>query len=298
MEEIWQEQLRWQKEPFDALWAGRTRVSRRSYLAPLRSHALRVLRVISSLSNGRGSSPVWDGVYHNLHQAVSLQSVGLYTDVHGDSQWCRPGYEYDKAISEVKERFVAGQLVFQGAWNAFELAGGALFLTGKSPTTQAVRHKLADGGHQPIYGLREALFEAYQTSKKYIDIKHPAFREALVSGSDLSIAAELLRQFRNGVLHGKIESLEPLDWGPGSEDRSCQKQTELFQAQTRLILFLLQAIIARVEANHEVWFNEGDLVEELVFALQKEVPQDAIDHTEEGSDAPGLFADQKFIHQV
>ena len=53
-----------------------------------------------------------------------------------------------------------------------------------------------------------------------------------------------------------------------------------------------------MEAKHEVWFNEGDLVEELVFALQKEVPQDAIDHTEEGSDAPGLFADQKFIHQV
>ena len=53
-----------------------------------------------------------------------------YTDLYGDSQWCRPSYEYEKAISEVKERFVAGQLVFQGAWNALEIAGEALFSHG------------------------------------------------------------------------------------------------------------------------------------------------------------------------
>lgn len=59
---ILQDQLRRQSEPFDALWACRTKVSNGAYLAPLRTHALRVLRVVSSLSSGGGSSPVWDGV--------------------------------------------------------------------------------------------------------------------------------------------------------------------------------------------------------------------------------------------
>lgn len=93
LEDALQDQLRRQSEPFDALWACRTKVSDGAYLAPLRSHALRVLRVISSLSGGGGNSSAWDGVYHNLHQALSLQSVGLYTDLYGDSQWCRPSYE-------------------------------------------------------------------------------------------------------------------------------------------------------------------------------------------------------------
>ena len=295
---IFQDQLRRRSEPFDALWACRTKVSDGAYLATLRSHALRVLRVISSLSGGGGNSSAWDGVYHNLHQALSLQSVGLYTDLYGDSQWCRPSYEYDKAVSEVKERFVAGQLVFHGAWNAFEIAGEALFLHGKKPTSQAVRHKLERFGHRPFFGLKEALFEAHSRACTYINVQEKPFKEAVASGSYLGVSAELLRQFRNGILHGKIQSLEPLDWGEDSDDKTCDTQTELFHTQIRLVLFLLQAIIARVDANHEVYFNEGDLVEELIFAVQKEIPEDSVDHTEEEIDPPGLFVDQKFIHYV
>lgn len=70
-----QDQLRRQSEPFDALWACRTRVSDETYLTPLKDHALRVLRVVSSLSSGGGSSPAWDGVYYNLHQALSPRTI-------------------------------------------------------------------------------------------------------------------------------------------------------------------------------------------------------------------------------
>ncbi|QIK42414.1 hypothetical protein [Pontivivens nitratireducens] len=295
-ETILQDQLRRQSEPFDALWACRTRISDGTHLAPLRTHALRVLRVVSSLSGG-GVSPAWDGVYHNLHQALSLQSVGLYTDVFNESMMCSSARDYDNAVSDVKERFVAGQLVFQGAWNAFEIAGEALFLRGKKPTSQAVRHKLERFGHQPIFGLNEAMFEAHSRACTYINTQEKPFKEAIAAGSYLGISAELLRQFRNDILHGKIQSLEPRDW-EASDDKTCHTQTELFHAQIRLVLFLLQAIIARVEANHEVWFNEGDLVEELIFSVQKEIPEDAVDHTEEETDMPGLFMDQKFIHYV
>ncbi|WP_417246781.1 hypothetical protein [Celeribacter sp.] len=141
-----QDQLRRRSEPFDALWACRAKISDGAYLAPLRSHALRVLRVISSLSGGGSNSSAWDGVYHDLHQALSLQSVVLYTNV--------------------------------------------------------------------------------------------------------------------------------------------------FNAQIRLVLLLLQAIIARVEADHDVWFDDGVSIQELIFALQKEIPSDACDE----ADAPSLFTDQKFIH--
>ncbi len=48
LEDALQGQLQRQSEPFDALWACRTGVSEGAYLAPLRTHALRVLRLISS----------------------------------------------------------------------------------------------------------------------------------------------------------------------------------------------------------------------------------------------------------
>jgi hypothetical protein len=290
---ILQHQLRRQSEPFDALWACRTKVSDGTYLTPLRNHALRVLRVVHSLS----SSTAWDGVYHNLHQALSLKSVGLEVDVLGFNPWC---YDLeDIAVSKVKQRFVAGQLIFQGAWNAFEVAGEALFLHGKTPTTQAVRHKLANGGHQPIFGLRESLFEAVHASRHQIDFRHAAFKEAVTAGNDLSIAAEVLRQFRNGVLHGKISNLKlRADWEPGAKDETCKNQTGLFHSQIRLVLFLLQAIVARVEANHEVYLTEGDLVKELIFAVQKEIPEDAVDHAGEEISSHNLFMDQKFIHDL
>ena len=107
-----------------------------------------------------------------------------------------------------------------------------------------------------------------------------------------------MRQFRNDLLDGEIQSLEPSDWGEDSDDKTCKRQTELFHAQIRLVLFLLQAIIAQVEANHVVWFNERDLVEELIFAVQNEIPEDAVDHTEEETSSPSLFMDQKFIHGI
>lgn len=43
-------------------------------------------------------------------------------------------------------------------------------------------------------------------------------------------------------------------------------------------------------------FMKCDLVEDLIFSVQKEIPEDAIDHTEDETDAPSLFMDQKFIH--
>lgn len=294
-----EEYLQAQREPFERLWSRRTQISDHVFLAPLRTHALRVLRVLGSLSNGGGRSPVWDGVYTNLHTAVSLRSLGLYIDVHGDSVMCGAAADHDDAMSRVKERFVAGQLVFQGAWNALELAGESLFFPRKKVTTQSLRHQLAKGGYRPIFGLREALFDAHRSAGEYIDTGHVAYREALASGNHLCVAAEQLRQFRNGILHGKIENMVPWDWGLNSKDETHEYQTELFHTQTRLVFFLLQAIIAKSEATHEmIWPNDDDRVEELIFGLQKEIPEDSANGHHESKQPSSLFAAQKYIEHI
>ena len=305
---ILQEKLMRLSEPFDELWSCRTRLPDRVNLAPLRNHALRVLRVVASLAYGRGKSSVWDGVYHNLHQVVSLQSVGLYTNLYYDDHgMCSAAGEFDDAESSIKERFVAGQLVFQGAWNALELAGRSLPV--QSQSIQAIRHHLERCVFRPFHGFKIALFDAYRSAEDHINVKRPAFKEAVTSGSDLGVGVEILRQFRNGLLHGEIKNMDPREFDFCNDAKAKDPmlgtnagQTEIFHSQIRLVLFLLQAIIAEVEASHVlVWPNDNDLVDELVFALQKEIPEDSIDHTDDtngDSGARRLFADQKFIHNI
>ena len=213
---------------------------------------------------------------------------------------------FDDAESSIKERFVAGQLVFQGAWNALELAGSSL--PGQPQSTQSVRHQLERCVFRPFHGFKIALFDAYRSAEDHINVEKQAFKEAVTSGSDLGVGVEILRQFRNGLLHGVIKNMVPheYDFCNDSKDPMLGTnagQTELFHAQIRLVLFLLQAIIAEVESSHEmVWPNDYDLVDELVFALQKEIPEDSIDHhtddTNGDSSARRLFADQKFIHNI
>ena len=290
------DRLQAQREPFDMLWSSRIHISKDTKLTPLRTHTLRLLRVLGNLADNR-AHPAWHGVYVNLHTAASLQSIELYTDVHGEGLMCSSMADYDNAVSRVKERFVAGKLVFQGAWNSFEIAGNTLFNGPKKATTQAVRHELAKSGHKPFFGLQESLFEAHRYVATYIDTKHTAYREAIASGNHLCIAAELLRQFRNGILHGNIQDLAPEDWGPMSKDKTHELQTELFHTQIRLVLFLLQAIIAKVAPKHMmVWPNDDDYVEELIFGLQKDSSEGFVDAYEETPLC--LVAEQKHILQI
>lgn len=291
------DQLQAQQEPFDELWSARTHISGEIFLVSLRIHALRVLRVVGSLATN-GEHSVWGGVYDNLHTVVALQSIALDTDVHGESLMCRPASEYHDMKSGAKERFVAGKLVFQGAWNALEMAGNLLSTGMVNATIQAIRHQLAKGSYRPFFGLREALFDAHRLVACYIDTEHVAYREAIASGNYLCVATEYLRQFRNGILHGKIAETISFDCQENSEYGAPNLQTELFHTQIRLILFLLQAVIVRLEDRHiMIWPNDGDYVEEIIYGLQKEnsIETDGA----WGDDIPlTLFADQKYIDQI
>lgn len=266
--DIYDELLQAQKDPFEKLWSGRTHVVGKQQLVKLKDHALRLLRVLGNLADN-GSDEIWKPVYVNLHLAVSLESIGSYTDVHGDSLMCDTAARHDAARSRITERFVAGQLAFQNGWNAFELAGSALFAPNKNISTQSVRHVLEKFSHRPLYGLQAAVFDAQREAMQYIDVRHSAYREAIEARSLLAISAEILRQFRNGLLHGKIQAMCADGWDANTDERVLNQQTELFHTQMRLVLFLLQSIIAKAEPKFVmIWPNDGDHVEDLIFGLQ------------------------------
>lgn len=298
-----EEQLKDQKTPFDALWSSQTHVHNNVHLTTLRTHLLRLLRLIATLERER----IWSAVYFNLDSVASLEAIGLYTDVHSDTSMCNSAAERDEAFSRVNRHFVAGQLVFQGVWNSFEIAGESLLSPSARNTTQAVRHKLAHFGHRPIFGLKESLYDAHHYALSYIDFQHEAYREALRSRNHLCIAAEQLRQFRNGLLHGKIQPIEPQAWGAGIVDRTHEIQTNLFHAQIRLALFLLQAVVAHAAGTEEmIWPNDGLLIEDLIFGVQKDYSkmedEDCIDNLASDEDQitsrTYLFPDQAIVSQV
>ncbi|EFL89443.1 hypothetical protein R2A130_3582 [Ahrensia sp. R2A130] len=288
--------LREQQLPFDKLWEGKTKLETGSDLLGLRRHALNLLRVLASLSEGDMDAE-WGAAWFNLHGAVSLNSIGASPDVHGDSAMCSSAFESDEAHARVTERFVAGQLVFQGVWNCLEVVGGALFRWETQPSTQAVRHALGNvAGYRPMRGLKEAVWDAQKLSSTAIDTRHAAYREAIQSGCYLAIAAEHLRQFRNGLLHGKIRPLEPIDWGPGSRDTTADYQTEIFRAQIRLALMIIQSIIQRTAQNTLMsWPNGGTPVVDLSLALHVEASDRAILIGEDEMYASSIIPRQAYV---
>lgn len=296
--DIYKELLWSQKESLQMLWSSRIRLSKNRSLVSLWVHALRLLRILADLAY-QGQSDKWEAVYIHLHSAVSIESIGVNSDIHGDVSYCRSAAEHDDAMSRVKSHFRGGALVFQCVWNAFENAGKALSKKENSASTQAIRHKLAKCGYRPMYGFEETVLDAHRTGNRYMDINHRAYRESIASGSYLCVAAEQLRQFRNGILHGEIQAMTPLNWGSGSKDQTHEDQTELFHTHIRLVLFLLQEIVARVESEHVIaWPNDGDRVEDLIFGLQKETPEHLEDELDEDEDLMCFLPEQKYVTQI
>ena len=296
--DIYKELLWSEKEPLAMLWSSRIRLSKNRSLDSLWAHTLRLLRILADL-DCQGNSNKWEAVYIHLHSAASIERIGVNSDIHGDGLYCNTAAEHDDAMSRVKSHFLAGALVFQCAWNAFENAGKALSKKENAASTQAIRHKLAEGGYRPMYGFEKTVLDAHRTGNRYIDVNHKAYRESIALGSYLCIAAEQLRQFRNGILHGEIQAMDPFGWDPDSKDQTHEDQTELFHTHIRLILFLLQEIVGRVESEHLMgWPNEGDRVEDLIFGLQKEIPEHLKDDLDEDEDLMFLLPEQKYVNQI
>ncbi len=178
-------------------------------MIPLREHITRLSSVAADLSGP------WSGVADNLHYAASIEDLSADTDIHATSGWCSTAYEFEVAHSALTERFVAGVIVFNLVWSAYEcaveVAAGA---AGEKRPKGALGRDLLRSVENRLPYLRVALYEAIGLcERENTAFPTAAMRQMIKSASLEGIAAEHLRVFRNALVHGAIPKPLPSDWG-------------------------------------------------------------------------------------
>lgn len=223
-------------------------------LVDLRLHATRLCFIADELRQ-RLNDDGWGAVAENLHLAASLRDLQADTDLTGSSYTCSAAADYDCAMSDLSARHLAGIIVFNFCWSAYE---GSVELA--SNASQAHRPKGALGrdllrdhhgdAHFPL--LRQCL----NASLEFIDPKHVmASREMaalLRNGMLAAVAAEAPRIFRNDVAHGTLRRPKPEDWGKLSEYKIDLDPAILrFHHHLRLLLVLTQIMMTHTDGALE-----------------------------------------------
>jgi hypothetical protein len=240
----------------DPIWRDESEVP--EGMIPLRQHMIRLCAVAEELAN-RGHSEDWRAVSENLHLAASLRDLDTDTDVSGDSFMCGAAADFDAAHSEVAAKYLAGVIVFNLAWTAYE---GAVEIASRPA---ASKHAKGAKGRDLVFRvvgderfpfLRGALFDALDVaSSECVDFRSREMRRMLAAGSMAGIAAEYLRAFRNALAHGTLRKPLPDDWGRNSPYLADNDPAiRQFHANTRLALLLSQ-IIMRFASNESYQFR-------------------------------------------
>ena len=216
-------------------------------MIPLRTHMSRLCLAANELLQ-RGSAAEWYGVSQHLHLAASLNDLSADTDLDGAGAYCRPAAEFDEANTEVAEKYLAGFIVFNLAWAAYE---GAVEIVSepfgmKQPKGARGRDLLVQlFGDKRFPHLRTAVLEAFELRNSSCGAFNTAeMRRMIATGSMAGIGAEHLRGFRNAVAHGDIAKPMPGDWGDNS--RYCadnDPHIRKFHANTRIALLLTQMLM-------------------------------------------------------
>ncbi|MGO3933693.1 hypothetical protein NP284_35925 [Rhodopseudomonas pseudopalustris] len=224
-------------------------------MIPLRDHLMRLCGVAEELTM-RGGSEDWRAVSESLHLAAALKDLSADTDVNGDSLMCGTAADFDAAHSEVAAKYLAGVVVFNLVWGAYEwaveIASRPLAL--KQPRGARGRDLICHVfGDKHFPHLRGAVLDALDlSSKRVLDLGSREMRRMLVAGSLAGIGAEYLRGFRNALAHGTLEKPMPEDWGEGSDYKADDDPAlRQFQVNTRLTLLLMQILMRFASAGSE-----------------------------------------------
>jgi hypothetical protein len=249
-------------------------------MVPLREHVLRLCEIAEELSC-RGHSNDWSAVSESLHLAASLEDLSANTDVQNTSFMCGSAAEFDDANSEVAAKFVAGAIVFNLVWAAYEwtveIASEPFGM--KQPKGARGRDllvQLLGDKHFPY--LRGVVLEALDLSSgKCVDFSTHEMRRLIAAGSMAGIGAEHLRKFRNALAHGALRKPTPQDWGPNSEYVADNDPAiRNFHANTRLTLLLIQ-ILMRSALNEfdqlKVWLPNSQPAKLVLTQLHCELPE-------------------------
>ena len=213
-----------------------------SSLIDLREHVVRLCLTVDELAL-KSTKSAWTAVMANLHLAASLGDLFAETDLQNDSWMCSPAADYEKANSEVAEKHLAGILIFNLVWTAYECAieaaHGALGKAGKG--ARGRDWFLSRFGDKSFPMLRKCVLDAVAATHHRIDFARADMRRAIDAGAWAAIGAEHLRQFRNAVIHGDLPKPEPEAWGDGSEYRADEDPAiRQFAPNIRLTLVLIQ----------------------------------------------------------
>lgn len=248
----------------DPIWNATT--SNASGLVPLRRHMQGLGSLIIRLDQQ------WEGgaaIFEQLRLAYSLTEVSADTDINEDSFWCGHAADYEDVSSELAAKHLAGTIVFNLVWTAYEAAVEEASNRDlrNHPKGAAGRDLLRElFGHRPMPGLRSSLLDALELHPHDLkSIKGPEVKAALSTGCWASLAAEHLRRFRNASVHGDITLPEPEDWGRTSKYVVDQDPAiRRFGAHIRLTLLLIQALmIVAVRGRGMVLPSGKDAVERL-----------------------------------
>jgi hypothetical protein len=264
-------------------------------LVDLRLHVTRLCFVADEL-RVRCNDERWGAVSENLHLAASLRNLQADTDLTGDNYLCGAAADYDEALSILSERHLAGIIVFNLCWSAYE---GAVDLAsnvtrGRQPKGALGRDILrAHHGDAHFPWLRRCLL----ASMDFVGpgaFDTPETRAMIGNGMLAAVAGELLRSFRNDVAHGTLPRPEPEDWGRMSEYRVDQDPAILkFHHHIRLLLVLIQmmmlqtdAILTELSQPTDGWASARDVLTLLHCS-------ECQDEDEDREDAPELDLGQR-----
>ncbi len=233
-----------------------------SGMIDLREHTIRLCSVTNELAAGDPSGSWWP-VSENLLLAASLTDLSADTDVHNTSMMCRPAAEYEHANTELTEKHLAGVIIANLVWTAFECAVEAVAgPTGRrKPKGASGRDILfASFGDRRFPQLRATVLQAIRTAPATPAFTSDEAKRALVAGAWAAIGAEHLRQFRNAMVHGQVRKPEPKDGGDRSEYViDADPVIMQFEANVRLLLILIQILgLQVVEPTEEIFGWKSD----------------------------------------
>jgi hypothetical protein len=218
-------------------------------LLPLRDHMVALFRAVVAAGSeeqfegfGRADDP-WPGVIYALQMAAALEDVFAdpsYVDDSEAALWCRPAWDSDEEDREAASKYAAALIIFNFVWTAYEAAvetsAKGLYLKDKMPVRarrlfQAEPHLSAD----------TAVFDVSYRVARQICARLPAIKQSVediekkFGLTSAAAAAELVRLFRNYIVHGA----DPMP--VGSSRAACAR----FYSITRLLLLLIQLLVLR-----------------------------------------------------
>lgn len=238
-------------------------------LRPLREHMNALMQCISSCGLNdliEGGQQPWPGTLFSLHMAVSIEDVFVdpaYVDESGAGLFCRPAWEFDEKQREHSSKYVAALSIFNFTWMAYEAAIesalGASYSNDKLPVQVRNFFKNAEmhyENHLPAFESSHRFTS--QICRRFTGVRDDIARITTKYGlSGAAAAAELVRIFRNHIVHGKDST--PLSGG--------STMVVHFYATTRLLLMLIQLLLL-----HAVKQKDANIPLSLIFDDKGKLP--------------------------